>query len=306
MLNLGFLKDKPPFLKLILLLMIILTSVIFTLMVGVLIGLPFWGRQILQDADMIILSTEPGLIGHLKYLQIVSQLGLFIFPAIIYSLIMSNTPFSSLGLKKINLFYLSISVALIIIAIPLINWMGEINSFIKLPEFMAGIENWMKAEEKNGAVITEKFLNTTTISGLTVNIIMIGLLPAFGEEFIFRGILQKLLGEWTKNVHWGVIISAILFSAIHFQFYGFIPRFFMGIAFGYLFIWSGTLLAPIIAHFINNSLIVIVQFLFLKGIINVDVDTFGTSDNFYIVLTSTIITSLIVYLAFSKRQTLIY
>jgi len=86
---------------------------------------------------------------------------------------------------------------------------------------------------------------------------MIAILPAIGEELLFRGVLQRIFANWTKNIHLGVWIAAILFSAMHMQFYGFLPRMMLGVLFGYLFVWSGSLLLPILCHFINNGSAVI-------------------------------------------------
>jgi hypothetical protein len=86
---------------------------------------------------------------------------------------------------------------------------------------------------------------------------MIAVLPALGEEFLFRGVLQRLFIEWTKNRHFGVWIASFIFSFIHFQFYGFIPRFLLGLYFGYLLVWSSSIWVPVVAHLINNGFAVI-------------------------------------------------
>ena len=86
------------------------------------------------------------------------------------------------------------------------------------------------------------------------------ILPAIGEELLFRGVFQRLLTEWTRNIHWGIILAALLFSFFHFEFYGFLPRFLLGVFFGYLFVWTSSIWVPILAHFTNNFIIVVYSF----------------------------------------------
>ena len=89
---------------------------------------------------------------------------------------------------------------------------------------------------------------------------MIALLPAVGEELIFRGIIQRILKNLFRSGHLSVWVTAFVFSAIHFQFYGFLPRFILGLVFGYLFLWSETLWLPVIAHFINNGVLLLLVY----------------------------------------------
>jgi len=94
-----------------------------------------------------------------------------------------------------------------------------------------------------------------------LNMLMVAVIPAVGEELLFRGVIQKLLQKLVNNAHLAIIITAILFSAMHFQFYGFLPRWIMGIILGYLFYWSGNIWYPIIAHFLNNGFQVLMVYL---------------------------------------------
>jgi membrane protease YdiL (CAAX protease family) len=96
---------------------------------------------------------------------------------------------------------------------------------------------------------------------MILNLFIIAILPAVGEEFFFRGVLQKILIKLFKSGHVGIWVTAFIFSAIHFQFFGFVPRFILGLIFGYLFFWSGTLWLPVISHFINNAVPVIMAYI---------------------------------------------
>jgi len=166
-----------------------------------------------------------------------------------------------------------------VVAIPTINWLAEMNSKMQLPSSMSGVEQWMKESEAAAAKITEVFLNVSTISGLFTNILIVALIAAVGEELFFRGVLQKLLFQWSKNIHVAIIFTAILFGAFHLQFYGFIPRVLMGVLFGYLLYWSGSIWLPILAHFTNNALAIIVDFFTRKKQIDFDVDKIGIDEN---------------------------
>ena len=130
-----------------------------------------------------------------------------------------------------------------------------------------GIEIWMKNSEEKAKVLTDAFTEGDSLGVLFLNLIVIALLAALSEELFFRGVLQKVLIECTRNKHLGVWIGAIIFSAFHMQFYGFLPRMLMGAFLGYLFLWSGSLWLGIFAHFINNGMAVLIIWLINKNVI---------------------------------------
>lgn len=146
---------------------------------------------------------------------------------------------------------------LIIVSSPLVDALNTWNQSLNLPEFLHSVEQWMVDKEKQAEVLTSQMLNINSWGGLLMNLLVIALLAGIGEELLFRGVLQKIMIGWTKNIHWGVWITAIIFSAIHLQFFGFIPRLALGALLGYLFVWSKNLWVPILAHTINNAFVVI-------------------------------------------------
>ena len=167
---------------------------------------------------------------------------------------------------------------------------------------MAGFEAKIKAMEESAAKMTEAFLNVKTIGGLFANLLIVAVLPAIGEEFLFRGVLLKLFKEWTKNKHAAVLISAFLFSAVHFQFYGFLPRFLLGVLFGYLFVWSKNIWIPVTVHFINNGLAVVLYYFMHGTDLYEKADTFGTDAvTMPSVLFSVLFTGILLYL-FHKQS----
>lgn len=145
-----------------------------------------------------------------------------------------------------------ICIVFFMVAFPLVNYLAEWNATWNLPTFLG---NWLEGKESQAEEITKLFLDMPNVGLLILNLIMIALLPAIGEELIFRGIMQRGLQKM-MNPHVAIWLAAILFSAVHMQFLGFVPRMLMGVAMGYLFFWSGNLWYPIIAHFTNNALAV--------------------------------------------------
>jgi uncharacterized protein len=249
------------------------------MILGILIAFPIFGQNILTNLSALSETSDPTIIAISKYLQIVSQFAIFIVPSFIFAFLAGRNSMDYLALnKKTSGTSLLFAGLVIIAAIPLINFLGYINQNIKLPASWSEIEKWMKDSEDQAAKLTEVFLNVKTIGGLMVNILMIGILPAVGEELLFRGVIQRLFHEWSKNIHLAVFFSAFLFSFIHFQFYGFIPRFALGMVMGYAFYWTGSLWTPILIHFINNTMAVLVYYYTSMQGVGKSYETVGTAE----------------------------
>ena len=274
----GSYNDLNGLSKFILLITLVFSFLLFSTLLGILVLVPFFGTGVIDLLSVPDYSSVQ-VVNGLKALQVISMAGGLLLPAIIYLWLCSPDKKISAGLfKPVNFLPIIFSVLLMVFAQPLIGWATEINSYFSLPEGLSFIENWMKNAEAQGEMITEAFLSTTSINGLLVNIFMVAILPAFAEEILFRGALAGLFKDWTKNVHIAVLLSAFIFAAIHLQFYGFLPRFLLGIALGYLYFWSGSLWLPIAAHFTNNFLSVMVEFLYRKGAITTNAENFGMNN----------------------------
>ena len=300
---LPYLKEKPYVIKGLILILLIAVSLLLTMVLGIVIALPFFGIGILEHFKELNDYSSEATIHFLKYFQVVNQIGFFILPAIFYAYLENRKPVNYLKLNtKLSITNLITASILIIVAIPAINWLVEINEGMKLPEFLNGLESWMRESENKTNQLTEAFLNVTTPTGLAVNLLIIALLAAVGEELLFRGVILQLFVEWFKNKHLAIVVSAILFSALHLQFYGFIPRMVLGILFGYIFIWSGSLWLPIVLHFIFNGITVIAAYLYHKGSIQTDVESFGVSDNVFLVISSFLLMILLLFLIYRKGR----
>ena len=182
---------------------------------------------------------------------------------------------------------------------PFIKFTAELNSRLSLPSWLSDVEQWMRNSEDEAARLTEAFLNVKTIPGLAFNLFMVAFLPAIGEELLFRGVIQKIFTRMTRNHHWGIWISAILFSAMHVQFFGFIPRMVLGAVFGYLLVWSGSMWLPMLGHFLNNAIAVTAMFLVNNGTIGEGVEDYG-STSYYAATISLVIIAALLYLI--KRE----
>jgi membrane protease YdiL (CAAX protease family) len=125
--------------------------------------------------------------------------------------------------------------------------------------------------------MTQAFLKVSTWGGLMANMFVIAILPAIGEELAFRGVLQRIFFGWSRNRHVAIMVTAAIFSLMHFQFYGFVPRFLMGVAMGYMLDWSGSIWVPVLAHFFNNGTSVLLSFLKERNALGFDPDQWGVS-----------------------------
>ena len=211
----------------------------------------------------------------LRISQITSQLLLFVFPPLLYACLVNEKPIASLQFNKTKTYWLLLGLAMMYAILPLNTVFAEWNADLKLPESMKALEEMMKSLQDAAQEATEKMLNVNNIGGLIINIIMIAGLAALGEELLFRSLLQTSLIKICKNAHIGIFIASAVFSFIHFEFYGFLPRLVLGLLLGYMFYFSKSIWVPMLMHFANNGTIVVLYFLNNKGLTNIDLDTFG-------------------------------
>ena len=212
----------------------------------------------LQNTDWSKASDSQ--INIYKIAQIISSIFTLLVPAWLYSMAQSgDTRFLQFKQPLIPLLA-AMTIVATIVSLPLLGWTMQVNQAMHLPSFLAPIEQWMKSTEANLADLTVAFLKMDNLFELLLNMVMIAVIPAVGEEMLFRGCLQPTLQRYTGNAHVGIWLAAIIFSAIHLQFYGFVPRMLLGALFGYFYLWSGNLWYPIIGHFVNNGLQVLLVY----------------------------------------------
>lgn len=179
----------------------------------------------------------------------------FIMPAIITAVIICRRPADFLMIGKLPHIALAVAtVSAVITSIPAMNAIIEWNMSLHLPESMSGVEEWMKNAEESARKVTETLLGGTGVKSFCVALLLVGILAAFSEEIYFRGTIQRLFSTSGVNINIAIWATAIIFSAIHLQFFGFIPRLLLGAFFGYIVYWSQNLWLGILAHFTNNAI----------------------------------------------------
>ena len=247
----------------------------------------FIGLMALMGALVLLAPEWSNSTGGLLFMQGFQTIVLFGVTALVGVWFVERVnPFGQMLLcKGLSLKQGLIALFFALAALPMISMLAEWNKGMELPSFLASMEAMMRDMEEASKVLTERFLNTTSVGMMFVNLFVMAFLPALCEEMMFRGWMQRVLGK-SVNYHTAVWVSAFVFSAIHFQFYGFVPRMVIGAALGYLYYYTGSLWAPILAHFVNNAVAVVTAFLSYNGYTAIDFDSIGTGNTWYLSIAS--------------------
>ena len=219
---------------------------------------------------------DPRYVAASKLIQILGSLGTFILPAFLFSYLFAGDLFSYYGFgNRIGTASMVMVVLMMVAVIPFINYLAEINMKLVFP--IDSVDRFLRSLEGQAEEVMRAFTSTQSPLGLLVNMLMIGVIAAVGEELIFRGLIQRLLHEMIRNIHVAVLVTAIIFSAFHFQFFSFLPRFVLGIILGYLMFYGRSIWYPILAHFVNNIMGVIYYYFYARGSANDMLEEIGTS-----------------------------
>ena len=197
----------------------------------------------------------------------------YLLPSLLYWFYMERKHLHDFNFRKkpaVTVWFLAAIAVLVFI--PVNSQFIEWNANMVFPESLSGLEKWMREKEDQNAMLTGFMTNYKQIWQLIVALTVVVLLPALGEEVLFRGIIQRKLAQHWANVHVAIWVSAAIFSAIHFQFYGFLPRMILGALFGYLYYWSGRLSVAILAHFVNNGFVLVMMFLFNIKVLDINIE----------------------------------
>ncbi len=242
----------------------------------------------------------------LKWLQFMQSIGTFLLPALCVAFLHADKPFSWLHLDKGMSWRTALfAVALMLCAIPAINLLSYLNQQMVLPSFLHSLEELMRTQEEAAARLIEQFMQTDTVGGLLINLGLMALLPALCEEVTFRGVLQSLLTpdsdpnsspRLTSRQHLVIWLVAAVFSFVHFQFYGFVPRMLMGAMFGYMVAWTGSLWVPMLMHFVNNGATVLSYFYVYRHHLDPDsLDSIGISGTLWLGILSLLVVPTALY-----------
>ncbi len=269
-------------------------------LIGFLIALPFIDAPLLEIAEQL---GNPINHPELKIPYFIIQgcatfIGLFVIPYF-YAIGIEKIKPAELFKGKITGLTLLITFCIVIFFTGFNSVIIEWNSEMALPQSMQGFENWARETEELAAKLTKYLTQFDSVNQFIIALLVVAVFAGIAEEFVFRGLLQPALHRATKNIHVAIWVSAILFSALHMQFFGFIPRVFLGALFGYLYFWSGNLAVPMFAHFVNNGLSVVGIYLVQMKVTDIDMES-TESFSWPIVITFTVITAALLF--YFKKQ----
>jgi membrane protease YdiL (CAAX protease family) len=241
-------------------------------LIGYFIALPFYpgsGIEMIEDLKNPIGHPETKV--PLFIMQgCATFFGLILIPVILIRILRSRA--YAVGLFNGAIFPQTalITVALVFVFTGVNSIFIEWNQNIKFPD---GIEQPLKDLEEMLRKQTEFLTKFDSIGQLILAVVVVSILPGIGEELVFRGIIQREFYRATRNIHVSIWVSAAIFSAIHIQFYGFVPRMLLGALFGYLYYWSGSLTMSMLAHLFNNGMMVVALYFYQQGALDIDVES---------------------------------
>jgi membrane protease YdiL (CAAX protease family) len=246
-------------------------------------------------------SEYPQGVLALKLNQGLISIAIFIVPAILFSRSINQNPVHFLHLKhKTRIYNYLFIIILIISAIPVASWLLELNQNLHLPNSLKEFEAYLRGDEAFSKLQSEAFVRANGIGQLVLNIFIVAVIPAIAEEIFFRGCLQNFVRMCFYNLHVSVIFTAIIFSAIHGDYFGFLPRFMFGVVLGYAFAYSGNIWVTVLGHFLNNTITILAFYISEK---HPEIEYFKDDYNFPIYLIAiAAIGVIIVLFAMSKLR----
>jgi membrane protease YdiL (CAAX protease family) len=256
--------------------LIVIGLLLLALFIGSFIGIIIIAIRYGMDAVTNIVQanlTAPNVSTSLWILQFFGTTTPILATPIIFSYFIVNEPDEYL---KTNFHFpwllIVLVFAIMMLSTPVMEFLGNINAKMVLPKSLQGVQDWMRKSEDDTKKLSDMMMEMNTIWGMIFNLLFIGLLTAIVEEILFRGCLQTIFLKWMKNKHVAIWITAILFSAFHMEFFGFLPRLMLGVLFGYFVAWSGSIWPAIWGHFVNNGTAVVVTYLYQHKLVNTNPD----------------------------------
>lgn len=237
----------------------------------------------------------------LKIKQLVLSIFMFLLPPLVAGYFWFDKPIEAYSLHRAPATNQLIATLLLVVGIvPFINLLGYINEQMVLPPFLASLEQHFRELEDLAAELTSRMLDVKTFGGFAFNILLIALMPALSEELLCRGAMYRVISE-KFNLHVAVWLVAVIFSLMHFQMYGFLPRMVLGAVLGYLLVWSGSLWLPIIAHFANNAMVVSSSY-FSKGTdLETALEQLGKAETYGMGIAGALVSILLMWYIYKKR-----
>ncbi|MDE6454254.1 MAG: CPBP family intramembrane metalloprotease [Muribaculaceae bacterium] len=216
-----------------------------------------------------------------------------IAPAVVTAMMVTRLPAQLLELRGgVRPAMWGLALAVVPVATPAMNWVIEANANIEATGALSAFVDKLRTMEENAEAMITVMQGSGTWGDLILNILIIGVAAGFSEELFFRGALQRLLSTGGVNAHASIWIAAAVFSAVHMQFFGFVPRLLLGAYFGYLLLWSRSIWLPAAAHALNNTIYVTAQWIYQNhGTPAVTVDNIGLGKMWPLAIVSAIATA---------------
>jgi uncharacterized protein len=295
----GSWSDKSLAYRLLGIFILCVAGLLLSGLLGTVLAMLIFDIDLLSATGFNLVDPTLKEVKAMKLIQLISGIGAFIVPAVLYGRLVGN-PRSELALDKGLSFGSGFLLFIIMFtAIPWINAVMFAMSELQLPYWL----EWLRQSEESNMLIQEHFLRMDNFNGLLYNLILMAFIPAIGEELIFRGILYPIFRDMSGSIHHGVWISALLFGVLHQQFTAMPALVLIGVMLGYMRAWSGSLWWPVFAHWTNNALILFFTYIFTRmGVDDEIMTTIGTEPrHLFLLLFSVLFTAAGMYIMY--RQT---
>ncbi len=299
-----FLKDASAGMQFLFVVLVVISAWLIFQVISLVSGLLIFNIGFFEVIDTLQNLDNPKSLAFLKYVQGITSFGMFVIAALISVYFISDNPGHYLLINRTPALFPSLIVIFLILAtLPMNNYFSYINGKLNFPDGLNWLQKYFETKEGEMENIMVKFLTVSGTGGLLINILIIAIIPAIGEEFLFRGVIQNIFAKGLKNSHYAVILTALLFAALHFQFLSILPRFVLGIILGYIYLWTGNLWLSVLAHFVNNGVAVFFYFYYYSGQLTRNMDEIGTpGHNFSTGIVSIVLVSLLLFVLWKLNR----
>lgn len=292
-----------PLAQIFLFVVISIASLFFVLFPALLILQMIYG-DVWQVISEGMVHQDPEKVMIIRWFQMITHLAIFIIPACIFILIFERQ-YGFLHFYRVSKKWLFLTIGMLsfLLFSPLVSWSVVLSKHLLHQINIEWLISWADAKQQNYESIINMFLSERSSWVIVMNVLMIAIIPAIGEELVFRGILLRKFHQAGAGIHLSVWLSAFVFSVFHVDVYGLLPRLLLGALLGYFFVLSGSIWVPVIMHFINNLAAMIVQMLYLAGSIERDIHTFTDfSDNIVLLILFTLIAVVLLALFYKHNK----
>lgn len=229
-------------------------------------------------SGFLVVKMTSNPAGAIRIATLLQDVLVFMLPAIVTAVLMTRLPARFLWIDSApHLWPLLLAIATLFAALPCMNKLIEWNEAFTFPEGMHDLEQALRDAENQAGEFIKQILGGASFGSMIVSLCIVGLLAGLSEELFFRGAMLRLFRQANMNPHVSIWLVAIIFSIMHFQFFGFVPRMLLGAYFGYLVWWTRCLWIPVIVHAVNNSTVVVAQWAARGDEQETIVNTVGTS-----------------------------